>query len=78
MNLLPMDFDLFRYLVECGGSAPTIAIPAKIFRGEIPDDATNLTEFGLIRQAKGITSITDLGRSVLLTSPNRSSPNSGE
>ena len=70
VKLLPMDFDLFSYLVECGGSAPYAAIPAKIFRGDIPDDAANLTESGLIRHARGVTSITDLGRTVLLTSTN--------
>lgn len=65
MNLLPMDYALFKYLVESGGSAPSIAIPAKLFDGEIPDDAPNLVECGLIEHVGEITFITDAGRLAL-------------
>jgi len=62
MNLLPMDYALFGYLVEHGGSVPTIAIPAKLFKGDIPDDAPNLVESGLIEHVGEFTIITHAGR----------------
>lgn len=68
MSLLPMDYALFDYLVEHGGSVPTIAIPAKLFSGDIPDDAPNLIESGLIEHVGDITKITPAGRAALVSS----------
>jgi hypothetical protein len=56
-----MDYAVLGYLAECGGSAPYAAIPAKLFRGEIPEVAPTLLELGLIEHCGELTSITDAG-----------------
>jgi hypothetical protein len=65
MSLLPMDYALLRYLVDADGSAPSIAIPPKLFAGEIPDDAPNLVESGLIEHRGDRVCITAAGRLAL-------------
>lgn len=65
MNLLPMDYALLRWLVEFDGSAPLLAIPAKLFKGDIPDDAPNLVESGLIEHRGDRVCITPAGRLAL-------------
>jgi hypothetical protein len=64
MTLLPMDFACLEYLVEHGdnGSMPTIAIPIRLFRGEIPVGVPDLVELGLIEHTADRTAITLLGR----------------
>lgn len=69
MNLLQMDYALLNYLVEFDGCVPTIAIPSKIFKGEIPDDAPNLVEAGVIEHVGKNTRITATGRSALASHP---------
>jgi hypothetical protein len=65
MSLLPMDYRLLEYLAESGGECSAIGIPSKIFRDEIPDDAPNLTEMGVIEHVGKNVRITALGRSLL-------------
>lgn len=67
MTLLPMDYACLEYLVEHGdnGSAPTIAIPSRMFSGEIPKDLPNLVDLGLIQHTRDRTAITLLGRMAL-------------
>jgi hypothetical protein len=64
MSLLPMDIACLEYLAEHGdnGSMPTIAIPNRLFRGEIPDGIPDLVELGLIEHHGDRTAITLLGR----------------
>lgn len=64
IGLLPMDIACLEYLAEHGdnGSMPTIAIPAKLFRGEIPEGTPNLVKLGLIEHTRDRTAITLLGR----------------
>jgi hypothetical protein len=57
-NLLPMDRAWLRYLMERVGIAPTIAIPARLFRGEIPEGSSSLVELGLIEHVSDRTAIT--------------------
>lgn len=66
-NLLPMDYACLGYLIEHGdnGSAPTIAIPARLFRGEIPEGTLNLVDLGLIKHRGDRTAITDAGRALV-------------
>lgn len=63
-RLLPMDIACLEYLVEYGddGSVPTKAIPAKLFRGEIPAGMPSLVDLGLIEHRRDRTSITLHGR----------------
>lgn len=64
--LLPMDYAALGYLAECGGSAPAIAIPLRLFRGPFDKDAPNLVDLGLVKHRRGgITSITAAGRKAL-------------
>lgn len=65
MKLLPMDRAVLTYLIESGGSAPTIAIPAKLFRGEIPKGAPNMVDLGLIEHIGEDTIVTAIGRSAI-------------
>lgn len=65
--LLPMDLNCLTYLVEVGGRAPFIAIPAKLFKGEIPADRPDLIDLGLIAHECDDVVITDAGRAALLT-----------
>lgn len=65
MTLLPMDCALLRRLVEFGGRVPTISVPAKLFAGEIPSDAPNLVELGLIKHIGGDVAITPAGRAAI-------------
>lgn len=67
MNLLPMDYACLEYLVEHGddGSMPTIAIPNRLFRGEIPQGSPNLVALGLIKHKADRTSITLAGRAAV-------------
>lgn len=62
---LPMDYLVLAYLSGCGGSAPTIAIPARLFRGDIPAGAPSLVDLGLIKHDGEITSITSAGREAI-------------
>lgn len=66
MTLLPMDNAFLAYLVECGGSAPWEAVPAKLFRGEIPEGHPNMVDLGLIEHVGDDTRITEAGRAALL------------
>lgn len=61
--LLPMDYACLGWLIEHGdgGSMPTIAIPARLFRGEIPEGMPNLVDLGLIEHRRDRTTITLLG-----------------
>jgi hypothetical protein len=61
-NLLSMDRAWLRYLMEHVGIAPTIAIPARLFRGEIPEGSPSLVELGLIEHVSDRTAITLAGR----------------
>lgn len=70
MKLLPMDYALLRHLVEVGGWDHTRSIPSKIFNHEIPDDAPNLIESGVIEHVGENTRITPAGR-LALTSQER-------
>jgi len=67
VKLIPMDYACLDYLVEHGddGSAPTIAIPCRLFRGDIPDGMPDLVELGLIKHAGKRTAITESGRAAL-------------
>lgn len=65
MNLLPMDYSVLRYLDRAGGWMPTIAIPAKLFDGEIPKGSPDLVALGMIEHHGDITSITQAGREAL-------------
>ncbi len=62
--LLPMDIACLEYLAEHGddGSMPTIAIPNRIFRGDIPAGTPSLVDLGLIEHSRDRTAITLLGR----------------
>jgi hypothetical protein len=57
-----MDRACLAYLMEHGGTAPTIAIPARLFRGEIPEGSPSLVELGLIEHVSDRTAITPAGR----------------
>lgn len=65
MTGLPMDIRCLRYLDECGGSAPRVAIPLKLFSGEMPDGHPNMVDLGLIEHDGEITKITQAGRDAL-------------
>lgn len=75
---LPMDLACLGYFVEHGdnGSMPTIAIPAKLFRGEMPEDTPNMVDLGLIQHTGERTAITLLGR-MALPPAHRSPPQEG-
>lgn len=63
-GLLAMDYACLGYLIEHGdeGSAPTIAIPIRLFRGEIPEGTPDLVDLGLVKHAGDRTEITPAGR----------------
>ena len=65
MTILPMDIACLAYLDECDGSAPSIAIPARLFSGEVPVGHPNMVDLGLIEHIGAITYITDAGRLAL-------------
>ena len=66
-DLLSMDYACLGYLVEHGdnGSMPTIAIPLRLFRGDIPEGAPNLVDLGLVKHRGDRTTITVAGRTAL-------------
>lgn len=59
-NLLPMDYAALAYLAE-HGPLPLIAIPDRLFRGEIPEGMPSLVELGMIVHRGELTSITTAG-----------------
>jgi hypothetical protein len=63
--MLAMDYAVLSYLEESGGTVPTIAIPARIFKGYIPEGETNMVDLGLIEHAGEFTTITARGRHIL-------------
>jgi hypothetical protein len=69
IDLLPMDYALLAYLIEHGGDVPAASIPAKIFRGEIPEGFPNLIDLGVIEHKGELTCITDAGRRALASKP---------
>lgn len=71
-DLLPMDRAALAYLVGCGGSAPTIAIPAKLFVGNIPLGSPDLVDLGMVEHVGDNTSITVAGRTALSSQQGKS------
>lgn len=65
--LLPMDYACLQYLIDHGdgGSMPTVAIPSRLFAGEIPQCTPSLVALGLIEHRGGWTTITPTGRRAL-------------
>lgn len=63
---LAMDLKCLAYLVEMGGRAPFVAIPAKLFKGEVPAGQPDLIDLGLVVHDGADAVITDGGRAVLL------------
>jgi hypothetical protein len=61
-DLIPMDAACLSFLLEQGGSFVTIAIPARMFTGEIPEGYPDLVDMGLIEHVGEITSLTSKGR----------------
>lgn len=64
MNILPMDYACLRYLMEYG-TVPTVAIPSRIFAGDIPTGLRSLVELGLIEHDGDSTRITAAGRTAV-------------
>jgi hypothetical protein len=65
--LIQMDRAVLNYLVEVGGSAPSIAVPLRLFRGpDIPAGHPNMVELGLIEHDGNLISITSAGREALV------------
>jgi hypothetical protein len=60
--LIQMDYAVLNYLVEVGGSAPSVAIPARLFRGIIPEGHPDMIVLGLIKHDGELVSLTSLGR----------------
>ena len=69
-SLIQMDYAVLNYLVEAGGSAPSIAIPARLFRGVIPEGHPDMVALGLIAHDGDLISITSLGRETHEIRPN--------
>jgi hypothetical protein len=63
--LLSMDLGCLGYLHDMGGSAPTMAIPAKLFGGPIPEDHPNLVDLGMIEHIGDLTFLTERGRNAI-------------
>jgi hypothetical protein len=66
MYLIEMDKRVLSYLVEHGGRLPDVAIPSRLFRGEIPEGTPSMVELGLIRIVNDEIEITDAGRAALM------------
>ena len=60
-QLIPMDRECLQWLSEVGGSAPTVAIPIRLFAGMVPENYPNMIELGLVKHVGEITSITTAG-----------------
>jgi len=63
--LIQMDRAVLNYLVEVGGSAPSIAIPARLFRGDLPEGHPDMVTLGLIKHDGDLISVTPTGRDAL-------------
>lgn len=64
--LLPMDIRCLAHLCEVGGRAPSIAIPRKLFKGDIPPDHPDLVSLGMIEHCEDDIVITAAGRAAFL------------
>lgn len=64
ITLIPMDQACLSFLLEQGGSFVTSAIPARMFKGEIPEGLPDLVDMGLIEHVGDITSVTVKGRKI--------------
>lgn len=65
-RLLPMDLGCLAYLVEMGGRAPFVAIPTKLFKGDIPAGHPDLIDLGFVSHDGDDVVVTDAGRAALL------------
>jgi hypothetical protein len=63
-ELLPMDLRVLAFLAEHGPCAME-AIPSHLFAGEIPEDAPDLVDLGMVEHLGGVIAITALGRQTL-------------
>lgn len=63
--LLQMDYNCLGYLIEHGGEAPAIAIPAKLFSGSIPDGHPDLVDLGMIENDGDIVRVTQAARQIM-------------
>jgi len=62
-DIIEMDRRVLAYLVEHGGRAPSIGIPARLFRGDPPPEGhPNMVDLGLIIHDGDDLVITELGR----------------
>lgn len=64
-SLLSMDANCLAFLVAMGGRDPYIAIPAKLFKGDIPEGHPNLLDQGFIEHHGDDVLLTDAGRSAV-------------